>query len=374
MAAVDKKEKSIYVWYSGATDATGRSIAEAIGAQHGDKAPTKSFDTIICWGAKTSDQVTLGATEVLNHPNNIRNNRNKLMALDLMKKSGVKVAPFIETSKVGEFSKISGIGTDLVFPLIGRTKYHQGGKGFWYCPNITQAKAAVASGAEYFQNMIEIVDEFRLHVFRDKVIYAVKKVKRTEAEMAEAYIKQELDRQKSLAEKNKNPFDMATAELILRRQADKFAQNGADMLLRSNRLGWKFSKIKDLDKNLELEAIKAVKAVGLTFGAVDCCIDANRKAWVIEVNSGPGLEESTFDIWVKTIKEAISPKTAVKKETAPDVKEVTKSKGSVSNMKEELKKKVSSMSTFMDGMLEAADTENEVKALSSVFDRMFSKK
>jgi glutathione synthase/RimK-type ligase-like ATP-grasp enzyme len=366
---VDKVIGNAYLWYSGATDVTGKKLAEALGMRHGDKIPTtKDVCMVIGWGTKTKDQVLLGKLPTLNHPDKISLNRNKVESLKLMEKAGVNVAPFIGTN---DSETINQVGSKVVLPVIGRTNYHQGGKGFWNCPTMTHVKAAIEEGAGYFQNLIEIKDEYRLHTFNDKVIYAVKKAKRTVAEMEEAYIKQEMERQISLSTKNNEVLDQNTMEIFLRRQAKKFAQDGANMLIRSNRLGWKFIRVKTINKELEDEAIKALKAIGLNFGAVDCCIDANDKPWIIEVNSGPGLEETTFDTWVDTFRENITsilnPKSiSTDKKVKIDSILATKNDDVVGEDKRSLVEKV----RLMHEMVEAANNEEAIM-LNKVFSKMF---
>ena len=369
---VDKVISNAYIWYSGATDVTGKKLAESLGCKHGDKMPAlKDVCAVIGWGVKTKDPVTLGGIPVLNSPNQINLNRNKVAALIAMAAAGVNVAPFVETGNVKIVDNHLKAG--VILPVIGRTNYHQGGKGFWHCPTMTHVRAAIDEGAGYFQNLIEIKDEFRLHTVGDKVIYAVKKVKRTVEEMEDAYIKQETERQESLAAKNNQTLDKTTMEVFLRRQAKKFAQDGANMLIRSNRLGWKFMHVKTVDKNLEAEAVKALKAIGLDFGAVDCCIDAAGKAWVIEVNSGPGLEETSFNIWVEALRskingffQPVADSKANKETKSKETTLVAKTKVAGASVKQSLAEKVKLMSE----MVEKAD-EEETTVLNSIFKKMF---
>jgi microcompartment protein CcmL/EutN len=366
---VDKRVENAYIWYSGATNVTGEKLAEALGCKHGRKKPAnKSACLVIGWGAKTKESVNLGSVPTMNHPDKIRDNRNKLGALQLMQKAKVNVANFTD-----DVSKITTQPGGVVLPVIGRTKYHQGGKGFWTCPTMSHVQAAVAEGAQYFQNLIEIAEEYRLHTFGNKVIYAVKKVKRTTEEMEEAFIRQELDRQKNISETNNETFNEAAVVPFLRRQAKKFAQDGANMLIRSNRLGWKFVRVTKYAKDLETQAAAALKAIGLTFGAVDACVDVNGKVWVIEVNTGPGLEETPFAAWVEKFQEEIAniltPKSTMQKvvekvtgKKAP----VAKAAAAAAGTKGELAKKVE----LMQQMVQAAD-EEEAAVLDKVFGKMF---
>lgn len=365
---VDKRIENAYIWYSGATNVTGEKLAAALGCGHGRKKPVmKDHCMVIGWGAKTKEPVSLGKLPTMNHPDMIRINRNKLESLKLMESKGVNIAPFSDN--------IGTIGNGpVVLPVIGRTKYHQGGKGFWACPTMTHANAAAQEGAQYFQNLIEITEEFRLHTFNDKVIYAVKKVKRTVEEIEAAYVRHELERQKNISEHQNESFDEAAVIPFLKRQAKKFAQDGANMLIRSNRLGWKFVRVKKPDVPMCKEAVKALKAIGLTFGAVDACIDVTGKPYVIEVNTGPGLEETPFDVWVETFKEEMATILTPKSTISKIVEKVSGKKAvivptAVAAASKPNSSLVSKLE-LMREMAEKADAE-EAAVLDKVFAKMF---
>lgn len=303
---------SPYIWFSGATDITGRNLATALNIQGGTTAPGAGAKTVICWGTKTKESVSFPAgVKVLNNPDAIRKNRNKFESTTALCTAlnigGAKHVAAVRSADTVMAALSSG---EISLPLIGRRKYHQGGKGFWPCPTIVQVKEALAlpseDRAQYFQEMIPVKTEYRLHVFGDDVIHAVKKVKRTAAEFEAAFIEDELNRQKTLAEKNNNPFDEATALTMLKRQAKNATAGGPNMLLRSNRLGWKFSIITKYSNGLKDVAVAAVKALGLDFGAVDACVAEDGNVYVFEVNTGPGLEATSFDKYVAAFKVALS--------------------------------------------------------------------
>jgi len=86
-----------------------------------------------------------------------------------------------------------------------------------------------------------------------------------------------------------------------------------DLVVRSNKRGWKFNRI-DISNiassqkltDMETAAKNAVKSIGLDFGAVDCAIDEEGEVQVIEVNTGPGLQGSTFNAYMVAIKEYLT--------------------------------------------------------------------
>lgn len=308
-----------YIWFSPATDITGNNLKTALSIFGGKTKPASKHKTVICWGAKTKEATSFPAgTKVLNHPDAIRKNRNKyesiLAMTEALNVDGVKhIAKVVPAESV-----ISALSSGTIsLPLIGRRKYHQGGKGFWSCPTIVQVKEALAlpekERAQYFQEMIPVKTEYRLHVFNGEIIHAVKKVKRTAAEFEAAFIEDELSRQKKLWEKNnQDTFNEEQAREMIRRQAKNATAGGPNMLLRSNRMGWKFSIVTKYNKDMAKVAIDAVKALGLDFGAVDTCITEAGTTHVFEVNTGPGLEATSFDKYVEAFKKALTNGATVK--------------------------------------------------------------
>lgn len=283
-----------YIWYSGATDVTGRTLQDKLGVDGGTTRP-QNKKIVIGWGTKTKEDVALEGT-VLNHPNNIRKARNKLEALKVMHAAiGGGIANFCDADQVN--AKLAN--GQLTLPLVGRTKYHQSGKGFWLCLTDAHIKSAIADGAQYFQNYIDIDTEYRLHVCCGEVIYAVKKVENaTEA----GWVAQRKEKIMDYARKNNWNVNDATLDKILKILFKEVTI--PDRIVRSNRRGWKFSSIKleNVKDNLKNIACDAVKALGLDFGAVDCALDGNGSAWVIEVNTGPGLQGTALEKWAEALK------------------------------------------------------------------------
>lgn len=291
--------KDVYVWYSGPTDITGKKLVEELKVTGGKDKPDRTKEMVIGWGTKTKKEAVINAKKVLNHVNEIRANRNKHTTLTRLVREKDMVAPFVRAEDV--MTAIDGPRIPICLPLVGRTNYHQGGKGFWICLTKSHIRNAIEEGAQYFQNYIDIKDEFRIHIFGDKVLCAQKKVKRTNIE--QAYINQHVEKISNIAGKNERKLDKDTLNYTLGRMAKE--NLGVDMIVRSNRKGWKFSHIKTINKAMEALAIKALKVVGLEFGAVDCCIDNTGKPWIIEINSGPGLDGTTLKAYVNKFNSVI---------------------------------------------------------------------
>jgi len=282
----------VYVWYSNATDVTGQKIADKLDVSGGVGEPTADVKTIICWGTKTLDTVILGNARVLNHPDKIRTNRHKGKALATLE----AVMP----DNIAKWTKAANAlravtNTELHLPLIGRRNYHQGGKGFWTCLTKTHIEKAITFGSQYFQEYIDISEEYRLHVFKDKVVYAQKK---QENGAKASWIAQRKEKIVTHAADNNINIHDATIQLTLERLVKEVTL--PDFIVRSNTRGWKFARVGVANVSAPLSecAIKSVEALGLDFGAVDCAIDTNGVPFIIEVNTGPGLQRGSFDVYI----------------------------------------------------------------------------
>ncbi len=289
---------SKYLWCSGATDVTGQALADALNLELVKKRPRnlRRADIVIGWGAKTNDAVDMGQAKVLNHPDKIRDNRNKFTTLQTL--AGVRslnnsIVPF---KPANEIKRAIDRG-EMSFPLVGRTNYHQGGKGFWLCLTLSHVDSAINEGAQYFQGYADIDTEYRLHVAFGKIIYAQKKVENPTEEGWVAQRKEKID---NYAQKNNVNLDNDTVNYVLTRLVKEAVL--PDRIVRSNRRGWKFSSVapNSVIKALRDVAIKAVEKMGLDFGAVDCAKKSDGSPMVIEINSGPGLQRTAFDKYVES--------------------------------------------------------------------------
>lgn len=294
---------TVHIWYSGATDITGRALQAALNIEGSRDKPAniRAGDIVIGWGVKNKKDVNFANGTILNHPNAIRKNRNKFKALELMRAdrdlSG-NIAAFCEAGRI----KVKLQHGEMVYPLIGRTNYHQGGKGFWLCICSNQLEAALVEGAQYFQSYLDIKSEYRIHVFDGKIIYAVKKIENaTEA----GWVKQRKEKINDYIQKNGLNLDADTVDYVLKKLYEE--QQLPDRIVRSNHRGWKFSNVvlANLPAALKNAAIGSVSAIGLDFGAVDCCLDVENHPWIIEINSGPGLQGTTLNKYIAAFRARI---------------------------------------------------------------------
>lgn len=297
---------NVYIYYSGATDVTAGRLMEALDIV-GDKKKPKwaGTDIMIGWGCKTKDDVKVpNNVKVLNHPDKIRLNRNKFKAMQVMANAGSAVAPFISLgeskAKIDKFIATHG------YPLVARRNYHQGGKHFWLVLTEADFAAAQNDGAQYIQKYIGIQDEYRIHVAFGNVLYCAKKV-------------QTNDPQKSWKKQRIEKFEQKTGVKYSDLKADQkkviddmmdllAKEQKIDRVVRSNKRGWKFvgAAANTVPKEVKESSLTALGAIGLDFGAVDVAHGLDKTAYILEVNSGPGLEGTALKKWTEAFKAEIA--------------------------------------------------------------------
>jgi hypothetical protein len=308
---------SIYFHFSEATDVTGPVLRDRINALENRTARGEiqvpnfngrgrnQINIYVGWGCKVRQQDDFNMPNrvvVLNSPQAVRSNRNKLTALGTLSGAGVPVAGYLAAERPRRREAVTNMDAlhEMGYPLIGRTKYHQGGKGFWTILNRPMLEQAMNDGCAYVQQVISTQDEYRVHVFDGNVIYLVKKVPQENPKNAWIATVREkvLARAAGGGGRNEVQLDDTTLAFALDYLGD--AHEKPNMIIKSNTRGWKFSRIRNAENNRELRevAVNAINALGLQFGAVDMAIDTAGNVFVIEVNSAPGLERRTLDAWV----------------------------------------------------------------------------
>lgn len=342
----------IQLFYSGATDVTGALLAEKLKAKGGTTFPKEEVDILISWGAKTDKDIATKIKHVLNHPNNIRKNRNKLEALKLMQNAKVSVGKFVSAQDTITHIKN---GT-LKLPVIGRTTHHQGGNNFWTCLSNHHVETAINQGADYFQEYLPIVKEYRLHVFKEEVLHAV--VKTQSDNPQKAFVDDHAEKIMNNAKNKGEKIDEVSVRYALGNIAKK--NQHANQIVKSHAEGWKFKTIDNTAttvlKKLSDMSIAAVKAVGLDFGAVDCGVAENGDVFVLEVNSGPSLEGVSLDKWVAKFENYI--KTIEKPQVIPAkpiAKEINKETTAIMGSKK--KDAILKTELLRDLLLNASDDE-----------------
>lgn len=205
-------------------------------------------ETLLNWG-NSRPGFDLTGLKIINRPEAIRLSSNKLTALQRLKEGGVTVPEFT-TSRDVALQWIKDGRKAIARTILSS----HSGNGI-----VVIKEALEMVYAPLYTRYFKKENEFRVHVFMGKVIdYTEKKAK--------------LD---------KGP--------------------GYNPLIRTNNNGWVYCRSNILDvPQVKEQALKAVKTLGLDFGAVDVMWNG-AKAVVLEVNTAPGLCDSTAAKYAQAI-------------------------------------------------------------------------
>lgn len=238
----------------------GSAAAKALSKSTGILRATRFYrpkpgDLIINWGCS---DLLWPKLNYINHPVAVNTASSKLLSLQALSAGGVNVPEFtVNRNKAQEWINS---GKRIVARTLDRAS---GGRGI-VLVSLTENGGKLPQARLYTLYRPKY-DEYRLHVWGKKVIDVQQKRKRKETEEINNQI----------------------------RNADN---------------GWVFCRegIKVPDQVIE-QALKAVEVLGLDFGAVD--IGYTRKgeiATVYEVNTAPGLEGTTLEIYSECLKKIIN--------------------------------------------------------------------
>lgn len=192
-------------------------------------------------------------TNVLNHPESVRNAIDKIRTFNLLRAAGVPVPDFA-TSRRGALKFFK---TERSKVLCRRLTTAHSGRG------ITVARSPEALvEAPLYVKYVPKEREYRLHVLNGRVIDVEQKLRRNGVQQTE------------------------DANLV-----------------RSHRNGWIFARnnITPVSDEVRRVAVNAVAVLGLDFGAVDLGVHSKFGVKVYEVNSAPGIEGTTVEIYAREL-------------------------------------------------------------------------
>lgn len=205
---------------------------------------------IINWGNSSYNGFDFGGTNhVVNDPYKVNNAINKRTTFSLLNNlEGVTVPRFSEAPVEAE-----GWGTDVV---VRHLLTASGGRGIELVP-----KGRPVPAAPLYVEYIKKKTEYRIHVFDGRII--------------------------DIAEKRKVA-----------------GRNDVNSKIRNHANGWVFCRGNiNPPQEVKDSAILAVLGIGLTFGAVDIIWNEYyKKAYVLEVNTAPGIIGSTIGAYAKAIR------------------------------------------------------------------------
>lgn len=214
----------------------------------------KPHHLLINWGNSVDGVPTLSYADsfiqngLLNPPDAVSKASNKLSTLRSLHDAGVGIPPFT-------ISKGAAILWGFHDPVYCRTTLTgKGGDGIIVASNEDELV-----DAPLYTLGVGVKREFRVHVFQDRIIDFTEKKKRRGAEHNEQ--------------------------------------------IRNFKGGWVFCRQGvELPTIIEEQAILAVQALGLDFGAVDICLTTDNESIVFEVNTAPGICNTTLTAYTTAIK------------------------------------------------------------------------
>lgn len=203
-------------------------------------------DVVINWG---NSHDVLGSIPMLNKPEAVKLATSKMRTYDALKLAGVQTVTYTRSLAKAQAWGCRVVGRDLDsgFGGHGITVY---GRGEPLSPH------------KFYCKYVKKEREFRFHVFNGRVIFVQEKLKKRGAENADAYI-------------------------------------------RSHARGWCFAfhhfAERPVPESLAELAVNACNCLGLDFGAVDLGWSDRSGGTVFEVNTAPGIEETSLAAYVEAI-------------------------------------------------------------------------
>lgn len=229
--------------YHQTTAPTGRRLATYLGIPHGTtmRDTTTRPDFLIRWGSAQAVPLK-PENRTFNKRASVTAASNKLTALTTLRRAGIAIPRF---------------GTDqdrLTYPMLARRTNTQGGRDIHLVLQPLDVDQ-IAGQIDFFCEYIPKQAEYRLHVAGGEIIKVQVKDYRGEAEEY-------------------------------------------DPVIWNHNAGWFFVAVNRRDAHPGVaQAITAVGALGLDFGAVDLVIGTDDRPYVLEVNTAPGLCINTLHLY-----------------------------------------------------------------------------
>lgn len=210
--------------------------------------------TVINWGA-TQVSPEIAKCTILNHPDAVKRATDKLQAFKILSEGG-DVPPF--TAAKEEALKWLAEGKTVV----ARTVVNgHGGAGIVLAEN-----EAELPNAPLYTKYIPKSEEYRVHVFKDEAFFTQRKARKAEV-----------------------PDEQVNWKVRNLEGGFIFAHQNVEVA-----------------KECQEAAVKAVKALGLDFGAVDIIWNKKQnKYYVLEVNTAPGLQGTTLERYSEQFKKEL---------------------------------------------------------------------
>lgn len=211
----------------------------------------RSNHIIINWGNSERASWGFRGTNLLNYPDKVAIACNKLFTFEYLDEASVSIPSFVTQKELALALVNEGHKVFCRTSLTGHS-----GQGI-----VLATTPEEVVNAPLYTKYTKCKYEYRVHVFKDQIIDFIRKKKREGVE--------------------------------------------ANQYIRSCNNGWVFCREGvELPECVKEQALKAIQALGLDFGAVDIGFNTREeKAYVYEVNSAPGLEGTTLQRYIQAFKE-----------------------------------------------------------------------
>jgi glutathione synthase/RimK-type ligase-like ATP-grasp enzyme len=245
-----------YVVYSKSTSVTGKELAKQLGFQGVITNKVISPEVVIRWGSVRKT----GFKKEFNSVESASLARDKPGMLRLLNKAGIGSPHVILFGDKDRDEQIMS----MKLPFISRNNVHMGGSGFRWIHTKSEAENEIkqADGSRHWAELIKSDNEYRVHVFQGRII--------------------------RVAIKSKPDDGSVACEVV-----------------KSHHNGWIFCGVlvKNAPKRVKQAAVMACDLIKIDFAAVDV-ITSGDKAYVLELNTAPGLTGITLERYVKAFKDA----------------------------------------------------------------------
>lgn len=216
-----------------------------------------NYDYILRWG----NSMDIGsAPKVINRKQAIALCSHKGNMLRAFQSNGVSMPALYQFSTTRGFTDIP----DSALPVIVRYKQHTQGSHFHYCETRSSLRNPQFNSDYHALKYINKDKEYRVFVWNNRVLEVNRKVRE-----------------------------------------DNEPEGALFREIRNFKNGWWFKIVTSYNPDVPRQAVKAMQAIGLHYGAVDICVDTNNRVYVLEVNSAPGLIERKADMLIEAIKDSM---------------------------------------------------------------------
>ncbi len=246
------KRPRVWFWAYNNGSKSVNQLVEALGGRmilhEGSSYKYRAGDIVINWGFA---RPPARGVPVINLPASVQTATSKLATFASLQASGISVPAFTRNKETAQAWNSRCLGRDLDNGSQGRgiTVYQRGDR---------------LGDHRFYVKYFKKEREFRIHVWGDRIIFEQEKLKKTDA--GENY----------------------------------------DRYVRSHDRGWCFAfqhlRERPVPRVVRETAINSVRALGLQFGAVDLGWNEDSGAATFEVNTAPGIEETSLQAYITQIK------------------------------------------------------------------------